>query len=907
MSEAPTHAGRGRRLLELIVGAIVDVAGRRPLVVLLCAFVAVVGSWSYAAKLELRSDFLELLPRDSPGFKAFEHQLGRVGGGASLLVIVESPDRKANERFIDDISAKLQAKVEARKQCVAACKDDACRAACGPDLISYLETGTKDVRKFFQDHKWLYADQKDLEDADATLDRQIAIQSGLVSNLDDDDDEAPKPAPSAAPAPPAPPKDAAPQAPNAPGVQGAPAPPATAAPPAVPEKKAALGMDEYRDRWEAKAKKSDDFPTGYFATEDGHDLGIRIISTTTGMGDRSGDALLATVRDVVNDLKPASYEPTMQVGYAGDIPNAIEEKDSLVSDAAWATGIAFILILGGVVFFFRSPWSLIVIAAPAFIGVGFAYAFAEATFGYVNTSGAFLGAIILGNGINYPIVLLSRYREFRARGQAPAEARRDAVFNAFRAELVGALVGGIAYGSLVITRFRGFNQFGMIGFVGMLFVWLSMIPTVPALIVVIEWIQDHLPTWLRDPPPRLDKDGSRGPLTKLIAQVTERAPMAFLGIATVLCVVTAWKLPGYLHDPWEYNFDHLGSRGSKVSGAGIWSNKAEKVFGGKMNIAGALMLADSPEQVPLVKQAILDNDARDPEGQLVAQVATVADLLPGSPAEQKAKLAVLDRIRDRLTPGVLERMDPAERKRVEEIRPPEDLTALVPKDLPALLRRRFEENNGTVGTVFYVKYKNDVSLSDGRNMLRIAKTTDNVKLADGTIVQTASRSTIFAEMIKSMERDGPLASFASFAAVLVVVILATASLRGAVVVIVSLLMGVLWTVGGAALVDMKLNFLNFIALPITFGIGCEYPFNVFDRSRLLGGDITSAVKRSGGAVALCSYTTTIGYSSLLFADNQALQSFGHLAMSGEIACLAGALLVLPSLLHVWRKKPAPTA
>ena len=64
------------------------------------------------------------------------------------------------------------------------------------------------------------------------------------------------------------------------------------------------------------------------------------------------------------------------------------------------------------------------------------------------------------------------------------------------------------------------------------------------------------------------------------------------------------------------------------------------------------------------------------------------------------------------------------------------------------------------------------------------------------------------------------------------------------------------------------------------------------------GDVTSAVKRTGGAVALCSYTTIIGYGSLLFADNQALQSFGRLAMSGEFACLSGALLVLPSLLHM---------
>ena len=115
-------------------------------------------------------------------------------------------------------------------------------------------------------------------------------------------------------------------------------------------------------------------------------------------------------------------------------------------------------------------------------------------------------------------------------------------------------------------------------------------------------------------------------------------------------------------------------------------------------------------------------------------------------------------------------------------------------------------------------------------------------------------------------------------------------------------MGVLWMVGAAAHADLRLNFLNFIALPITFGIGCEYPFNIFDRSRLLGGDVSGAVKRVGGAVTLCSFTTTVGYGSLLFADNQALQSFGRLAVSGEITTLLCAVLVLPALLHVIMKK-----
>lgn len=848
-------------MFRRIVGGLVDRAGRRPAIVLVLALIFMVGSWGYASKLELRSDFLELLPRDSPGFIAYEQQLHRVGGAATLYVIVESPDRAANERFIDDLSKEVK--------------------KIGPELVSYVEDGSKEVRAYFQANKWLYADIADLESADQKLDNQIAIQTGMVENLEGDE-------------------------PKAAGGGAA---------DAGPEK--ALGMGDFKTRWDDKANKHDDFPTGYFATTDGTMLGIRVVSPTTGTGDRGGDVLLAKMQAIVGGMNPSLRHPTMKVGYAGDIPNAIAEKKSIVTEAATATAIATVVILLGIFAFFRSFSAVFVMLLPAALGVACAYSFATATFGYVNTSGAFLGAIIFGNGINYPIVLLSRYREFTARGMAPDVAKKAAVWNAFRAELVGASVAGIAYGSLVITRFRGFSQFGMIGFVGMLLVWLSIIPLVPATVTLFERLREK--RWyrpvanardavfnapvLRSVFPEVRPDGSRGAWVNAIATITERYPRVILAVAAILTVVSLLRIPGFLRDPWEYNFAHLGSKAAKTSGgAGAWSIKAESVFGGKMNVAGALMLADRPEQTPLVKKQILANDALDPQGKLIADISTVYDLLPGPEEEQKKKLEVLDRIRDRLTPRVMHEMKEDERKTLEEMRPPDDLKVLVPKDLPALLRRRFQERNGTLGTVLYVKTGSNVSRSNGKNLLRLAKTTDNVHLPDGTLVRTASRSSIFAEMINSMERDGPLASGASLIAVSIVVFLATAGFRGFVSVMISLVLAVVWMVGGAAWTDMRLNFLNFIALPITFGIGCEYPFNIYDRTRLLKGDITLAVKRSGGAVALCSFTTTIGYGSLLFADNQALQSFGHLAMSGEILAIAAALFVLPSILHLWKRR-----
>ena len=67
----------------------------------------------------------------------------------------------------------------------------------------------------------------------------------------------------------------------------------------------------------------------------------------------------------------------------------------------------------------------------------------------------------------------------------------------------------------------------------------------------------------------------------------------------------------------------------------------------------------------------------------------------------------------------------------------------------------------------------------------------------------------------------------------------------------------------------KVNFLNFIALPITFGIGVDYGVNIFQRYRLeKQKGIINVLEQTGGAVLLASLTTVIGYGSLLIASNQ---------------------------------------
>jgi predicted RND superfamily exporter protein len=156
-------------------------------------------------------------------------------------------------------------------------------------------------------------------------------------------------------------------------------------------------------------------------------------------------------------------------------------------------------------------------------------------------------------------------------------------------------------------------------------------------------------------------------------------------------------------------------------------------------------------------------------------------------------------------------------------------------------------------------------------------------------------------MLRSIAHDGPIATVAAIIGVVVMVLLLFRNLRSSGLVLISLAVGVLWMGGAGALMHLKLNFLNFVALPITFGIGVDYAVNVLARLATEPPDRHArALAQTGSAVALCSSTTIIGYSSLLIASNGALVSFGKLANLGELGCLLAALLLVPAVV---RRKP----
>jgi hypothetical protein len=261
-------------------------------------------------------------------------------------------------------------------------------------------------------------------------------------------------------------------------------------------------------------------------------------------------------------------------------------------------------------------------------------------------------------------------------------------------------------------------------------------------------------------------------------------------------------------------------------------------------------------------------------------------------------LEVLGKIR-RLIDGNIGVLDGEQRERAMSLRPPDDLLVLAAEDLPLSLRRTFTERDGSVGKPVLYFPPTTVSVWDGRFLLKLADVVESVRLDDGRTVHSSGSGVVFAAMLRAIVHDGPIVTIVAFLGVTAVILVFTGLRRDSLLVLVVLLVGVLWMAGAAGLAGVRVNFLNFIALPITFGIGVDYGINLVHRKRLEGfGGARQTVVSTGGAVALCSLTTIIGYGSLLCADSSALRSFGVIAILGEICCLAVALVLLPAFFAV---------
>jgi len=528
--------------------------------------------------------------------------------------------------------------------------------------------------------------------------------------------------------------------------------------------------------------------------------------------------------------------------------------------------------------------------------VALTFALSRGVIHYLNPNTAFLGSIIVGNGINAGIILLARYIEERRHGTDIARALPLSLRATWIATFAASAAAAASYGSLGAVRFRGFNQFAFMGFCGMVICWLTTYALMPALIGLQEryWPFGNLT--------RPKRGRVVGWLMGPFAQVVIRRPAIPVMITLALAGASLYAGWLFAQDPIQYDFTKLGSRSSENRGQGYWDKHVDAVL--QSYQTPTVVLTGSADEAEAVAAALEKEKKQEGEETTIDSIVTLQQFIP---KDQSRKLEVLRQIFLMLDKRPEQSLPPE----IRRLRRQTKLEPVTLADVPDRYTRPFVEKDGHRGRVVLVFPTLATDSSNGRAQILHARTVRETALRVDKEAMIAGQIVLTTDIVQAITEDGRFTALLSFAAVALLTVLVMRSLRDGAWVIASLALGVLWGAGAMTALKLKLNFVNFAVLPITFGIGVDYAVNLYQRYRQTCS-VEEALASSGGAVALCSATTMIGYATLVTADNQAIQSFGLTAVIGEITCLTAALFALPAILSLRDRRrtaamPAPDA
>jgi len=629
-------------------------------------------------------------------------------------------------------------------------------------------------------------------------------------------------------------------------------------------------------------------------------MGLSLLLIETGGFTTSAHLAKELMDRVASDVAalggPAAYAQGMRLGYTGDVAISSEETSALVQDLTFSSLLVVFAVGLALLIFFR--WWPCVLALLLPLGLSTVYAFALASLlgvRVLNSNTAFLGSIIVGNGINFGIVQLARYMEERRAGQNVHASLVRSLWGTRVGTLSAALAAAVSYASLIAMQFRGFRQFGVIGGLGMVLAWGTTFLLAPPLIAWMDRKEPHVePTAFR-------LLSGLSPMSGL-ARLVLRRPRMILILAIAVSLIAIVEVRGFDGTQLEYDLARMRRADTWKDGEGYWGHKMDALLG--QYLTPLVMLTGGPEETRAIARELRKAMLSPPLDTMVARIRTIDDLLPPDQAERQGEI---ERIRKKLTPNVRKSLTDEQRKRVDGFLGQESIPDIEASAIPATLLKGLLDREGRTDRAVLIFPKLTASLWDGTSnadfvgaLRAIARLPETM---GGKPARLAGGPPLTADIIASMRHDGPLASLLAFFGVVLTVVLLFRGRMATPYVLASLLVGVLWMLALCMAMRIKINFINFIAFPITFGIGVDYAVNVMARYVGDGGqDVGAAIRGTGGAVSLCSVTTIIGYSSLLVAKNLGLYYFGFLAVLGELTCLTVAVIVLPAALLWWRRR-----
>lgn len=636
----------------------------------------------------------------------------------------------------------------------------------------------------------------------------------------------------------------------------------------------ALGVEELEAKYEARFRETVGAggPRSAYHESDS-ELAVFIRPTELASDLAFARRVVRDVETVLARTLPAYGAGGLRVDLTGRYKKRVDLQNVLGEDLALASTLAGALVLLYVALHFRRSSAALLVTGPLLFGLELTYGVAGFGFGTLNVLTAFIGAILVGIGIDHGIHLLGRYEELRRAGTAAEPAVAEAFGETGRVTLAAALTSAVAFGALALSDFLAFRQFGVLSASGMLLVLGSYLTLLPALLGLAA---RYLP-----------KVGQAGAPMQLpgVGVATRYARLVLLvGGAASLAIAARAPLVSFNADFSALDRAALPSFQLDAEVTRLLGHSQTPLVFLAEDQAHAFAVAGE------LRKRTLAQGSRAAVGNVVA----LTDLVP---ADQAEKLPSLARISETLSRLPFDALGQKEQERAERLRRMSVAKPFTAKDLPRTISAAFASKAGRAEPEAFVLAYPVVSMSDAHAVRRLAAELRSVRAGEWPSLSASGEAMVLADILDVVTRDIPRVLVTTVGLVTFCLWLTAGSLVAALLSMLPAIATFAVTAGLLPLLGLELNYLNMIVLPILLGIGVDDGLHMV--TRVGSGDpLEVAWAHTGWNIFGAVLTDLFGFGALAWAEHPGLASLGKVAIVGLLVNLVISVVLLPALLAV---------